>query len=391
MTKNLSFLFTCLFCTSFLFSCTESNETQSNSDTEEDTVASYTGEVINSEKQQFGVDTISAELENPWGIAFLPDGRILVTEKAGEIRIIQDGELLEEKIAGVPEVFAKGQGGLLDIKLHPDYDENGWIYITYSKPGEGGGGTTLARAKLEGNSFTNFEELFVARPFTDAGQHFGSRIAFDNDGFLYVSTGERGEKENAQDLSNHYGKIHRLHDDGTIPDDNPFVDTADAQPSIWSYGHRNVQGMVYDAASERLWAHEHGPQGGDETNIVEKGKNYGWPIITYGINYDNSQITDITEREDLEQPVHYWVPSIAPCGMALVTSDRYPNWTGNLMVGSLKFRYVVRLELDGTEYVDNEILLEEVGRVRAVVESPDGYIYVATEGPGMLLKLIPVE
>lgn len=360
--------------------------------TKKETAEVFNGKIIESEKQKFGVDTLTKELTNPWGIAFLPDGRILVTERAGEIRIVKDGKLLPEKIGNVPAVFANGQGGLMDIKLHPDYASNGWIYLTYSKPGEGGGGTVLARAKLEGNNLTGLEELFSAQPLSESGAHFGSRVVFDGKGYVFVSSGERGTKPNAQDLTNHLGKIIRLHEDGKVPTDNPFVNTPDAKPEIWSYGHRNPQGLIYNKENETLWNVEHGPMGGDELNKVEKGKNYGWPVITYGMNYDSTVISDITEKEGMEQPVFYWKPSIATCGMALVTSDKFPGWSGNLLVAALAKQHIARVELDAQgKFVKQEKLLENIGRVRAVEQSPDGYIYIATETPGMLLRLVPVK
>ena len=352
--------------------------------------ANYSGHRYTSEELTFGVDTLYAELNNPWGIAFLPDGRILVTERAGEVLIFQNGKLLDERIT-VPDVYANGQGGLMDIKLHPDYDENGWIYLSYARKGEGGGGTVIARTKLEGNQFTELEELFSAQPLVDSRVHFGSRIVFDGNGYMFFSSGERGTKENAQTLTNHLGKVLRLHDDGRVPEDNPFVNTPDAKPEIWSYGHRNPQGLVYDADTKTLWDVEHGPRGGDELNKVEKGRNYGWPEITYGINYDSTIITDKTEMEGMEQPVTYWVPSIAPCGMTQVKGDKYKGWENNLLVGALSHKHVARVVLNGDSYVKQEKLLDGVGRVRAVEQSPDGYIYVATEGPGLLLKLIPLE
>jgi aldose sugar dehydrogenase len=366
-----------------LWSCTK---------TEQSVAETFSGKVVESEKQKFGVDTLTDKLENPWGIAFLPDGRTLVTERKGEIRIIKDDKLLAEKIENVPAVYAQGQGGLLDIKLHPDYATNGWIYITYSKPGEGGGGTTIIRAKLDGNKLVNIEELFTALPYGSSSVHFGSRIVFDGKGYIYFTSGERGTKENAQTLTNHLGKVLRLHEDGKVPTDNPFVATKDAKPEIWSYGHRNPQGLVYDAATQTLWDVEHGPRGGDELNKVEKGKNYGWPVITYGINYDGTPITDVTSKDGMEQPAFYWVPSIATCGLALVTSDKYPGWKGNLLVGALALTHVARVELDAQgKFVKQEKLLDKVARVRAIEQSPDGYIYVATESPGMLLKLMPVK
>lgn len=350
-----------------------------------------TGTIITSEKQKFMVDTLTNSLGSAWGIAFLPDGRILVNEKKGEIRIIKDGKLLPEKITGVPAVYTNGQAGLMDIQLHPDYASNGWIYLTYAKPGTGGGGTVVARAKLQGNALTGLQELFTALPLTSSGAHFGSRLVFDGKGYIYFSSGERGNMSNAQNLGNHLGKILRLHDDGRIPIDNPFVNTPGAKPEIWSYGHRNPQGLVYDRSKNQLWNHEHGPKGGDELNLVEKGKNYGWPVISYGINYDGSIITDLKEKAGMEQAVRYWVPSIAPCGMTMVTSDRYPNWKGNFMVGALAFQLLARVEISNNKFVKEERLLEKIGRVRAVAESPDGYLYVTTENPGMVLKIIPVK
>ncbi len=350
------------------------------------------GTIINSEKQRFGLDTLASGLSNPWGLAFLPDGRILVTERAGEIRIIQNKRLTADRIQNVPPVYRNGQGGLLDIQLHPNYATTGWIYFSYSKAGSGGGGTALARAKLQGNSFTEIQELFVGQPFTNNGQHFGSRIAFDGEGYVYLSTGDRGNPANAQNLANHWGKVIRLHDDGRVPSDNPFVGTANARPEIWSYGHRNVQGMTYDGATKTLWAHEHGPRGGDEINRVERGKNYGWPTITFGINYDGTPITSETQRAGMEQPVRQWTPSIAPCGVTLVTSARYPNWKGNLLVGALALRHVARVEVDASgRYLREERLLNNYARVRYVAQSPDGYIHVATESPGLVVRLVPVN
>ena len=349
-------------------------------------------EVLQSGDQKFTIETISDQFKNPWGIAFLPDGRILVTERAGEIRIIKGGKLLDEKISGVPAVVAEGQGGLLDIKLHPDYNTNAWIYLTYSKPGPGGAATTVARTKLNGNAFTDFTELFSALPFTSTGHHFGSRIAFDGKGHMFISSGERGTMENAQNLGNHLGKIIRLHDDGKVPTDNPFVNTKGAKAEIWSYGHRNPQGLIYDVERNELYDVEHGPKGGDELNRVEKGKNYGWPKITYGIDYDGTSITDKTSLPGMEQPVTYWVPSIAPCGLMKITSDKYPGWKNNYLVGALSLTHIARVELDANgKYVKQERLLDKFARFRCVVQSPDGFIYAATESPGKLIRLVPVK
>jgi aldose sugar dehydrogenase len=380
--KFLHFLATAAVC-SALVSCGE-KDTQDVDKTPVDAS-------ITSEKHSFTVDTITNKLKNPWGMVFLPDGRILITDRAGTINIVKDGKLLDDTIQGLPDIYVRGQGGLLDIQLHPDYQKNGFVYLSYAKPGEGGGGTTIARAKLTNNTLTDWQDLFTAKPYTDAGVHFGSRIVFDGKGYMYFSCGERGTKENAQKLENHLGKILRLRDDGQIPSDNPFTSTVGAKSEIWSYGHRNPQGLVYDKATETLYDVEHGPKGGDELNKVEKGKNYGWPVITWGIDYDGKPISEIQEKEGMEQPLRYWVPSIGPCGALLVTSDKFPNWNGNILVGALAHTHLARVELKDGKYVKEEKLLDKIGRVRAVAQSPDGLIYVATESPGLLVKLSPAD
>lgn len=342
------------------------------------------------------VDTLATDLEVPWGIAFLPNGDLIFTEREGNMRIIRDGQLLPEKIQGVPEVKAKGQGGLFDLQLHPDYDQNGWIYFTFSSPtsaGEEGeaddANTAVMRARLDGMTLVDHELVFKASPNYGTNHHYGGRIAFDDQGYLYLSVGDRGGRDFVQDRSNYRGKILRLHDDGRVPEDNPYLGQADIHPEIYSYGHRNPQGMSRRPGTHQIWTHEHGPQGGDEVNLIQPAVNYGWPEITYGINYNNTIITEDTARAGMAQPVTYWVPSIAPCGMDFVQSDRYEGWDGDLLVGSLKFRYLVRLELEGDEVVGQEILLENIGRVRAVTQGPDGYIYLGIEGPGMIVRLIP--
>ncbi|WP_226390116.1 PQQ-dependent sugar dehydrogenase [Penaeicola halotolerans] len=339
---------------------------------------------------EFDVEVVTDKLSNPWGMAWLPDGRMLVTERAGDIRIVQDGKLLADKVQGFPEVYAQGQGGLMDIKLHPDYASNGWIYFTYSSPSGGGNAhTAVLRAKLQGNQLVNQEKLFQALPQVRSGVHYGSRLVFDGNGYMYISVGERGTMQNAQDLSTHSGSIIRLHDDGRIPSDNPFVNQAGAMREIWSYGHRNPQGMAMHPVTGAIWAHEHGPKGGDELNIIQKGKNYGWPLVSYGINYDGRPITDKQEMEGVENPVHYWDPSIAPCGMAFVTGDKYPGWKNSILIGALSFRYVARVEVKDGKFVREEKLLQDIGRVRAIEQGPDGLIYVATESPGQIVRLVP--
>ncbi len=340
-------------------------------------------------KTPFTAELLIDELQIPWGMAFLPDDSMLVTEKTGSLIHFEKGK--KTMIEGVPEVYNRGQGGLLDIELHPDYENNGWIYMTYSsKEGkEKGGNTALIRTQLKDNSLVNSELLYKATPNTTKGQHFGSRIAFDNEGYLYFSVGDRGNRDvNPQDINKDCGKVYRLLDDGSIPKDNPFVGKKGAKTAIFSYGHRNPQGLVKHPKTGVIWNHEHGPRGGDELNIVKKGANYGWPVITYGINYSGTSITDKTAMEGMEQPVHYWVPSIAPSGMSFVTSDNYGDYKDNLLVGSLVFQYLERLVLEGGKVVKREKLLPGLGRVRDVKEGPDGLIYVAVEGKG-IYKLVP--
>lgn len=333
-------------------------------------------------------EVIVSDLINPWGMAFLPDGSLLITEKSGELIHFKDG--MKTEITGVPEVYNRGQGGLLDIRLSPDYANDGWVYITYSST-EGdqkGGNTALMRAKLSGITLTNQEVLYKASPNTTKGQHWGSRIVFDDQGHVYFTAGERGERDvNPQDITRDNGKVYRLNRDGSIPADNPFVGKANAKEAIWSYGHRNPQGMIINSQTQEIWVHEHGPRGGDEINIIKKGANYGWPVITYGINYSGTDITDETEKEGMEQPLYYWVPSIAPSGMALVTGNKYPQLTGALLVGSLKFVYLEALYLENNKVVKREKLLDGIGRVRNVIQGPDGYIYAGIEGVG-IVKLI---
>lgn len=345
---------------------------------------------VATEQHLIKVDTLYTELENPWGMTWLPDGRMLVTERKGEILVFENDAFTGQKLEGVPAVHAVNQAGLLDIQIHPDYAQNGWIYIAYAKPVEGGGATAIMRTKIDGNRLVEQEDLIITTPAVEGGRHFGSRIIFDNDNYLFFSNGERGANpENAQTLKNSHGKIHRIHDDGRIPTDNPFVNEPDAIPSIWTYGNRNPQGLVYDAASNRIWGIEHGPKGGDEINLIQKGKNYGWPEITYGIDYDDSIITEDTVKSGMEQPIHFWRPSIAPCGAVFVTSDKYPSWKGNLLVGALAKQHINRVELQGTQYVREERMLQDIGRVRHVAQSPDGYIYAVTEATGLLIKLVP--
>lgn len=337
----------------------------------------------------FTTETVVENLDNPWGMVFLPDNSILVSEKSGKLLKCKNGEKTE--VTGLPAIYSRGQGGLLDLELHPDYENNGWLYFSYaSEEGGGDGGhTAIMRAKISGNSLTNKELLYKGSPNTTKGQHFGSRLEFDDDGYLYFSIGDRGARDvNPQDVTRDGGKIYRIHDDGRIPSDNPFIDVENAKTAAYTYGNRNPQGMLKHYETGKIWIHEHGPRGGDEINIIEKGKNYGWPVITYGINYSGTPITDETHMDGMEQPIHYWVPSIAPSGMAFVTSDKYKGWKGSLLVGSLSFQYLERLEISGNTVTKREKLMEKTGRVRNVRQGPDGYIYVAVEGEG-ILRLMP--
>ncbi len=342
------------------------------------------------EKVPFTAELLIDEIPVPWGMAFLPDGSMLVTEISGDLIHFKEGQ--KTMVSNVPEIYRRGQGGLLDIALHPDYANNGWIYISYSsdKGDEKGGHTALMRAKLKDNALVDTELLYKATPNTTKGQHFGSRIVFGNDGHLFLSIGERGDRDtNPQDITRDGGKIYRFNDDGSIPDDNPFVGKQGAKTAIYSYGHRNPQGLAKNPVTGEIWENEHGPRGGDEINIIEAGANYGWPLVTYGINYSGTEITDKTEMEGMTQPIHYWVPSIAPSGMAFISSENYgEDWKGSVLVGSLKFQYLERLAMKGNKVVKREKLMEGMGRVRHVKEGPDGLIYVAVEGKG-IYKLLP--
>jgi glucose/arabinose dehydrogenase len=348
--------------------------------------------IVRSKHQAFRIDTIAKGLAVPWGITFLPDGDMLVTERSGQLFRFSNGKL-KAIISGVPEVYAQGQGGLMDVVLHPKYKENGWIYISYSQkaPDGVGGNTAIFRAKLKDNKLVEQQELFKAMPNSTKGVHFGCRMVFDDQGYLFFSVGERGEMTNAQTLTNHCGKIHRIFDDGRIPKDNPFVNTAGAMPTIYSYGHRNPQGIDIHPVSRRIYNNEHGPRGGDEINLVGKGNNYGWPVITYGINYDGTILSELKAKDGMEQPVFQWTPSIGPSSMKFIVGDRYPGWNGDILSGSLSFKYLERVHLENGKVTEQEKLLENAGRVRNVTISPDGYIYMAVENPGIIVKLVPVN
>lgn len=385
----------CLFLLSGIFACGENGKSSVGHEEKEISENTPTQQApqpqpeAEASKIQYDHEVIVFESQILWGFAFLPDGSMLITEKRGKLIHFKDGKKLE--IIGIPQVYDHGQGGLLDIVLHPDYENNGWIYLTYSSTeGEGdGGNTALMRAKLNNGKLTNKEVLYKASPNTTKGQHFGSRIAFDKEGYLYFSAGERGNRdENPQDITRDNGKIYRLNDDGSIPPDNPFVGKENAKEAIYSYGHRNPQGLILNPETGEIWEHEHGPKGGDEINIIKKGANYGWPLVTYGENYNGTPITDERTRPGMEDPIHYWLPSIAPSGFAYITSDKYPDLKGDILVGSLKFQYLEHLSLNGTRIVKREKLLDGLGRLRDVRQGPDGYIYASVEGTG-IVRLLP--
>ena len=313
------------------------------------------------QKADFTIEELTSGLEHPWSLAFLPDGGFLVTERPGRLRMIDaDGRLRPQPIGGLPEVTPHGQGGLLDVALHPDFADNRLVYISYSERGTGGVATAVARGRLDGMQLRDTEVLFRLLPKTGARLHFGSRLVFDGQGHLFITLGDRGDRPRAQDLDDHAGSVIRLNDDGSVPADNPFVGRGDVAATIYSYGHRNIQGATLDPYSGLLWTHEHGPQGGDEINVPRPGVNHGWPVITYGANYGiGTSIGEGTEKPGMAQPLYYWVPSIAPSGMTFYNADAFPGWRGNLFVGSLKFRLLVRLEIDEGKVVHEERMLQD--------------------------------
>ena len=361
------------------------------------------------QSHEFRVVTVVDGLQNPWSIAWLPNGDMLVTERGGTIRTVRDGRLLPEPMANVPAVKASGQGGLFDIVLHPEYEENGWVYISFAKPDAQGdeATTTVIRARIRDNALVDIEEIWEADAWSNSAGHYGGRIVFDDDGYMFVSSGERmapstGDlyQHPAQQTDNHFGVIVRLNDDGSVPDDNPFVGRAGFSPEIWSYGHRNPQGLVYDSETDTLWETEHAPQGGDELNLIQPGKNYGWPVIGYGVNYGSGTPIHATrEHEGMEQPAAFWVPSIAPSGLAVYHGDRFPNWEGNLFAGGLSADHgrVSRITVRDGVVAGRQPLLMQEYRVRDVRVGPDGYIYVAVDSRGTnnsptpIIRLEPVE
>lgn len=354
------------------------------------------GEVINeritSEEHDFRLVRVVDGLEHPWSVTWLPDGRMLVTERPGRLVMI-DGED-RVTLGNVPEVHVQGQGGLLDVQPHPDYASNGWIYLTYSAAcGDGDTATALDRARIQGDALAERENIYTQEPCVSPGRHYGSRIIFPGDGTVMFSIGDRGQQDRAQDLSDPAGSVIRVNEEGGIPGDNPFADDENAAPEVLTYGNRNIQGMIIHPETGVIWAHEHGPQGGDELNIIEAGLNYGWPTITYGVQYRSGERIGDEEAPGMEQPVIHWTPSIAPSGLAFYGGDAFPNWQGNLFVGALAFQQVRRVVLEGDEVTHQEVLLRnEIGRIRDVRQGPDGFLYMVTDADnGGVYRIEPVE
>lgn len=346
-----------------------------------------------SEQGPLRLVTVARGLEHPWGLAFLPDGRLLVTERPGRLRFVAQDGTLSPPLVGVPEVYARGQGGLLDVALSPDFETTRYVYLSYAEPGEAGGGTAAGRGRLAEDRLEDFRTLFRQVPKAGGGRHFGSRLVFARDGRLFVTTGDRAQQDWVQDFSIHRGQVIRLEADGSVPTDNPFGGRPGHRPETFSLGHRNPQGAALHPETGELWIIDHGAQGGDEVNVVRAGRNYGWPVITYGRDYSGAKIGVGTHREGMEQPLHYWDPSIAPSGMAFVTANLFPAWKGSLLLGALRGQMLVRLELDGEKVVREERLLTDLGeRIRDVRQGPDGRIYLLTDSPnGRILRLEPAR
>ncbi len=359
---------------------------------EQETLASDT---IKAGDMTYVLDTVASGFDVPWSLEFLPDGDLLVSDRGGDLfRVDQNGK--KTNIIGAPIVRAYGQGGMMDIMLHPDFETNNYVYLSYAalkvEGGDSLGTTKVSRYLLQGNQLSEELTILDAAPYTNRPYHFGGKLEVGSDGHLYITVGDRGERDvNPQDLSRPGGKVHRVQLDGSIPEDNPFVNVDTAFASIYSYGHRNPQGIARHPETGEIWTHEHGPRGGDEINISQKGLNFGWPVISYGINYDGTTFTNDLEKSGMEQPLHYWVPSIAPSGMTFITSDKYGDWKNQLLVGSLRFKYLNLVRLNGKEVVSEEPLLKNIGRVRNVKIGRDGLIYLAVEKPGFIFRLVPVS
>ena len=348
--------------------------------------AAENARVIDTKSGRIAVETVASGLNNPWSLAFLPDGRMLVSERAGRLRIVTRQGALSAPLAGVPDVYSSGQGGLLDIALAPDFASSRLVYFSFGEPGEGGASTAVGRARLGEDRLQDMTVIFRSLPKSGGGAHFGSRLAFARDGKLFVTTGDRFQFDPAQDLSTHTGKVLRINADGSVPSDNPLVGRPNARPEIWSWGHRNVEGAAIHPETGRLWTHEMGPAGGDELNVTESGRNYGWPLVSWGRHYDGRDIPDPPTRPDFGQSIRHWVPVIAPSGMAFYTGDAIPAWKGNLLIGGMVARSIVRLTLNG-EQVASEERVPMGGRIRDVRQGPDGAVYAIDESNGTILRL----
>jgi aldose sugar dehydrogenase len=346
-------------------------------------------------KTGYKVTEIAKGLDHPWSMAFLPDGSMLVTERQGRLRLIKGGLLQSQPIAGVPAVHTGSQAGLFDIVLHPNFAQNHMVYLTYAAGTAAANGTQVARARLDGDTLQDLQVIFKATPLKDTDNHYGGRMAFLPDGTFVLTIGEGFEyREQAQNLASDLGKIVRLNEDGSVPQDNPFLGQAGVRPEIYTWGHRNEQGLIFDAQSGLLYETEHGPRGGDELNIIVAHKNYGWPVITYGMDYSGAYVSPYTQRPGLEQPVIYWTPSIAPSGLAMYRGEKFPAWKGDLFVGALAFKHLRRVHLDERGNVMNqeELLNDLHWRIRDVRAAPDGYLYVCTdEADGRVLRLEPAN
>ena len=349
--------------------------------------------VIQSDTVTFAFEQVADGLGTPWGLAFIADSQLLVTEREGSIKLLDTRSKTVTPVQGAPAVLAEGQGGLLDVAVAPDFTPGDWIYFTFVRDKDGEGVTVLARAKLRSNKLAQWQDLLVTRSATDSGRHFGSRIAFDEKGYVYFGVGDRGERPNSQDLTNHAGTVMRLFPDGRVPQDNPFIERTDVLPEIWSYGHRNPQGMAYDYGKKRLWLIEHGPRGGDEINRVLPGRNYGWPVISYGKEYWGPlQVGEGTHSEGMEQPIKQYTPSIAPGSLLLYTGNSFPAWRGNLFSGALKLRHLNRVTLNAEgKAIGEERLLNDLNeRIRALAQSPEGWLYLSTDS-GRIYVIKPVN
>ncbi|WFB34363.1 PQQ-dependent sugar dehydrogenase [Kiritimatiellota bacterium B12222] len=348
--------------------------------------------ISHTQHQKYRRDVVLHNDQKMWGISFLPEGRKIITEIDGPVKIIEADGTLGPAIQGTPAVVRKGQGGMLDVAVHPDYESNGWIYLAFAEGNQNQSMTSVVRGRVKQNIWVDQELIFKAKEkfYRGSSHHFGTRIIFQ-DGYVFFSIGDRGASDQAQDLNRPTGKIHRVHEDGRIPEDNPFVTNSDT-PSIWSYGHRNPQALVLRPGSQEIWSTEHGPRGGDELNLIRKGLNYGWPEVTFGIHYNGKPITAHTQLPGMEAPVMHWTPSIATCGMAFVDGEHYPGWAGDLLVGGLKAQVIERLRIGQHGIVEREVIMKDQGRIRDIKSSPDGMIYVILESTGsQLVRLVPVS